>query len=236
MNGFVRCFGGDMNRWFKRILALLACYYYAREIRTEFNTYGGNLEEIDSDLPGDFILGDRIRGTRVKTILADAEKVWPWIAQLGRGAGYYSFDYCSNFGHKSADYLVEDLPEPLPGDWNKSLGTLTHVIPGRCLVWVKHKSPFFLSLVDVRNTFLVRQVGEHASRLLIRTTLDWHSIPGMIVAYLSEPFVFFFYRKQLYNIKSLVETYEKRLKNGHTNRHNSGDHQVDSFSFFREDS
>ena len=51
-------------------------------------------------MSGDDYLEDgppsRVAMTRAISIDAAAEQVWPWIAQLGRGAGWYSIDWLDN--------------------------------------------------------------------------------------------------------------------------------------------
>ena len=57
--------------------------------------WGATDEESEGPLPGDDLIekADLI-ATRAITIRASAEKVWPWIAQLGQGrGGFYSYDF-----------------------------------------------------------------------------------------------------------------------------------------------
>ncbi len=55
--------------------------------------------------------------THAITIRAPAERVWPWLAQLGAGrAGWYSHDRIDNGGVKSAKRIIPELQEVKPGD------------------------------------------------------------------------------------------------------------------------
>ena len=49
-------------------------------------------------LPGDELMRRAdLTATRAITIRADADAVWPWIAQLGQGrGGFYSYDRLEN--------------------------------------------------------------------------------------------------------------------------------------------
>jgi len=71
---------------------------------------------------------------RAITIDRSPEKVWPWIAQFGRGAAYYSWDFLDNRGHRHADYLL-NIGEPEVGDWNQDLGRICYIDRGNELVW-----------------------------------------------------------------------------------------------------
>ena len=78
--------------------------------------------------------GRRQRMTRATTIAATPEAVWPWLAQMGRGAGWYSHDRLDNGGRPSARHLVGWIPEPHVGD-ALSIGYLRRIEPGRELVY-----------------------------------------------------------------------------------------------------
>ena len=64
---------------------------------------GIHSEERAGRLPGDEFLEISpsrrvVAMTRAISIAAPPESVWPWIAQLGRGAGWYSVDRLDNGG------------------------------------------------------------------------------------------------------------------------------------------
>lgn len=70
--------------------------------------------------------------TRAVTINASAEKIYPWIVQIGMNrAGWYSYDLLDNLGHKSAENL-------LPEYQNIQVGDLIPMSPdGKQGIWVK---------------------------------------------------------------------------------------------------
>lgn len=60
--------------------------------------YGATPAEIASRLPGDDLVpAPAIVSTRAITIDAPAERVWPWLVQLGQGrAGFYTYTWLEN--------------------------------------------------------------------------------------------------------------------------------------------
>ena len=76
-------------------------------------------------LPGDELLVNPIASiTHALTIRRPPHKVWPWLVQMGAGrAGWYSYDFVDNGGHRSADRI-------LPEFQNIAIGTLFPAVPG----------------------------------------------------------------------------------------------------------
>ena len=75
-----------------------------------------------------------IRWTRAITVRAPSDRVWPWLAQLGRGAGFYAIDWMDNGRRRSARHLVQWIPEPHVGDAS-AIGYLHSIERGRTLEW-----------------------------------------------------------------------------------------------------
>jgi hypothetical protein len=67
-------------------------------VRARQLCWGATHEEATETLPGDEILAAAdLTATRAVTIDAGADRVWPWIAQLGQGrGGFYSYDWLEN--------------------------------------------------------------------------------------------------------------------------------------------
>ena len=89
-------------------------------------------------LPGDaYLVGGpetRTVMTRAISISVAPEVVWPWLAQMGRGAGWYSYDRLDNGGKISARHIVSWIPDPCVGD-AAAIGWLRDLEPGRALTW-----------------------------------------------------------------------------------------------------
>ena len=64
--------------------------------------WGASPEECAGVMTGDAYLAGgpsaRVVMTRAVSITATPVMVWPWMAQLGRGAGWYSYEYLDNGG------------------------------------------------------------------------------------------------------------------------------------------
>jgi hypothetical protein len=100
--------------------------------------WGATPAEIASAGTGDDWLdgvdGSRLRMTRAISIEAPPEAVWPWLAQMGRGAGWYSYDRLDNGGRASARHIVRWIPDPLVGD-AAAIGYIRHLEPGKEIAW-----------------------------------------------------------------------------------------------------
>ncbi len=136
--------------------------------------WGATPEEFSMPTIGDRWLegGPRVkvRMTRAVWIDAPAERVWPWIAQMGRGAGWYSYDRLDNGGRTSARHLVSWIPEPQLGD-AAPIGYLRHLEPGRELAWWLGGGRFFGAYL--RSVMLYRVTADGLRcRLLARMQAD----------------------------------------------------------------
>jgi hypothetical protein len=189
------------------ILVTAAAVFTRRTVR-----WGARPEECSMRMPGDeYFAGDSpafVAMTRAVTIEASPETVWPWLAQMGRGAGWYSVDRLDNGGKMSARHIVSWIPAPRVGDASP-IGYLRHVVPGRELTWWVPGAPFLGS-----STRLAVDIGlspkNGASRLVIRMSGDAAGgMPRMVLA------VFRFIdsvmaRRQLLGIKERVEQHGAR--------------------------
>ena len=105
--------------------------------------WGASDEEVAMTLPGDGLIADvDLTATRAVTVDADAEAVWPWLAQLGQGrGGFYSYDRLENlFGCDihSADRIVPEWQHLAFGNEVRLHPEVTMTValvePGRSLV------------------------------------------------------------------------------------------------------
>jgi hypothetical protein len=86
---------------------------YVRRIRPWHVRWGATDREVERSLPGDDLVPDpKINTTHAVTIDAPVDKVWPWIAQLGRGrGGFYSYDWIENLMGLDIHNADRVLPE-----------------------------------------------------------------------------------------------------------------------------
>ena len=174
--------------------------------------WGATPEERALAMPGDeYFTGDAsayVAMTRAVTIAASPETVWPWLAQLGRGAGWYSYDRLDNGGKMSARHILSWAPPPREGDAS-AIGYLRHVIPGFELTWWTPDTRFLGSTarlaVDIRlspenggSRLVIRMSGD-ATGGLPRTVLRIWMFIDTIMA-----------RRQLLGIKQRVERHGAR--------------------------
>jgi hypothetical protein len=175
-------------------------------------------EELARSMTGDKIVTGAISAHRAITIDRPPEMVWPWIAQFGRGAAYYSWDFLDNRGHRHADYLL-DVPEPMVGDWHKDLGRICCVEPGTEVVW--YDEPDFLGMkTRVAMTFRIDPESSQASRLHFRISigLPQTSLRARILLRVGLLMDQVMSAEMLRRLKLLIETYEERAGSGETNR------------------
>jgi hypothetical protein len=140
--------------------------------------WGATNEEYDAALPGDDLIANPdLVATRAITVHALADRVWPWIAQLGQGrGGFYSYDVLENLvgcDIHSADRVVPEWQDLKVGDQIKlhpevALGVAV-VEPGRALVLCggvpmgTAPPPY-----DFTWAFGLRERPEGTTRLLVR--------------------------------------------------------------------
>lgn len=79
--------------------------------------WGSTDEEISGPVVGDEVCPQaRVVATRSITISAPPSEVFPWIRQMGFGrAGWYSYDWIDNLGHKSATSIHSEWQEVFSG-------------------------------------------------------------------------------------------------------------------------
>ena len=177
--------------------------------------WGATRAEQQVELPGDAYLADgpraRVAMTRAITIRASTDAVWPWLVQLGRGAGWYSVDRLDNGGKASARHIVSWVPQPRLGDAS-SVGYLRHIEPGRALVWwtpgLTFAGAWARLVVDIR---LSPEDG--ASRLVIRMSADASGVmarPALVIFQVIDTIMA---RRQLMEIEKRVDRFGTRAVN-----------------------
>ncbi len=136
--------------------------------------WGATPEERSMPMPGDeYFTGDaraRVAMTRAVSLDAPPETVWPWLAQLGRGAGWYSYDRLDNGGKMSARHILTWVPPPRAGDAT-AIGYLRHVRPGSELTWWVPGTRFLGAAARLTVDIRLSPVNG-GSRLVIRMSAD----------------------------------------------------------------
>ncbi|MHC4164711.1 MAG: hypothetical protein ACYSUM_21545 [Planctomycetota bacterium] len=174
--------------------------------------WGATPEELAMPLPGDeWLAGGRrvhLRMTRAVWVDAPAEQVWPWLAQLGRGAGWYSFDRLDNGGRSSARHIVSWIPEPQVGD-AAPIGYLRHLEPGRELAWWLKGLPFLGAHLRGVMLYRVTAAGTRA-RLVVRIQSDARGLLARLAIWLYRVIDTIMARRQMLGIKERAERYGTR--------------------------
>jgi hypothetical protein len=94
---------------------------YAWLVRPWHLGWGATTEERDAPLPGDDLVDPvDLQATRAITVHVPAERVWPWIAQMGQGrGGLYSYDAVEELlgcDMHSAGRIVAEWQDVAAGD------------------------------------------------------------------------------------------------------------------------
>jgi len=81
-------------------------------------SWGATDDEVARPMTGDGLVENpTFNATRAVTINAPAERIWPWIVQLGyRRAGFYSWDILDNDGIPSAERIIPEYQNLEIGD------------------------------------------------------------------------------------------------------------------------
>jgi hypothetical protein len=121
----------------------VAAVAYILFVRPRHLRWGASARECEASLPGDdLIVSPDLVATRAITVRTSADRVWPWIAQLGQGrGGFYSYDFLENLAGcdiHSADRIVPEWLDIKVGDEIKlapAVGLEVIALePGRSLV------------------------------------------------------------------------------------------------------
>jgi len=177
--------------------------------------WGATDQEVDEALPGDGLIArPNLTATRAITVRTSADRVWPWIAQLGQGrGGFYSYDFLENLVGceiHSADRVVPEWQHPQVGDEVKlhpeiALGVAA-LEPGRSLVLrggvpVGRTPPPY----DFTWAFVLREGPDEATRLVVREQYGYTRPWAPVLVELVEVFSFTMTQKMLRGIRDRAE-------------------------------
>ena len=140
--------------------------------------WGTTDQESSGSLPGDDLVSSPdLSATRAITVRAPADRVWPWIAQLGQGrGGFYSYDVLENLvgcAIHSADRILPEWQAVAVGDEVRLHPEMPLMVaalePGRALVLrggvpMGDTAPPY----DFTWAFALREQPDGTTRLLVR--------------------------------------------------------------------
>src|ERR1700682_3821816 len=172
--------------------------------------WGATREDLVREMPGDEMVPRPIfNATRVVTINARPEDIWPWIVQIGFGrAGWYSIDLFDNLGRHSSERIVPELQ-------HMEVGDLVPLGPGEgsgmfVKEFVVNRSMLWWTGKDGQTTWAwgLYPTSTDATRLVtrVRTPLSWRESISALWLLLSEVADFPMMRKCLLGIKRRAET------------------------------
>ena len=177
--------------------------------------WGATDQELAEPLPGDELIArPGLTATRALTVRAPADRVWPWIAQLGQArGGFYSYDFLENLagcGIHSADRVVPDWQDVRAGD---KVGLhpevaldVAAVDPGRSLV-LRSAVPDGSAPPPFSFTwaFALRPGPDGATRLIVRERYAYTRPWARLIVEPVEAVDFVMTQKMLRGIRSRAE-------------------------------
>jgi len=183
-----------------RLLGVLAMYPVSRRpVRPP-------ADEARRSLPGDELVADaKIRWDHAITIRAHPADIWPWLVQMGcRRAGWYSYDGLDNGGVPSAARIVPELQRVQVGD----IFPMTPKAQDRFVVRVAEPDRALVLGDDAgqMSWAFVLEPADGSTRLITRSrgTIDRLAL-GLMLKVFWHPLDFGMQRRQLLNLKRLVE-------------------------------
>jgi hypothetical protein len=179
-------------------------------------------------LGDDLITGPALTLTRASNIDAALNDVWPWVAQMMRGAGVYGWNILETPEHRSADYLLSGLGAPEIGDHVGDVLEIARVHAPREIVWRASGGVDLLGLHLTALTldYLLRSTANGRCRIVVRMRGSGRQLTSQVCSYLFEVLDFVLPASQLATLKDYIETYEQRLAVGDTNRSRVQLHQA----------
>jgi PPOX class probable F420-dependent enzyme len=163
--------------------------------------------EPERPLPGDELLADaKIGWTHAITIGARPAAIWPWLVQMGcRRAGWYSYDGLDNAAVPSADRILPQFQQVQVGDilpqtpTAKDRFVVRAVEPERALILGDDAG-------SMSWAFVLEPIGKTGTRLITRSRGAYDRVAlGLLLKVVWHPVHFGMQRRQLLNLKRLVE-------------------------------
>jgi hypothetical protein len=205
-----------MRRWAGACVAIgTAAAGYVLWARSRQLRWGASEDDASGPLPGDELIPrPDLSATRAIAVNASADRVWPWIAQLGQGrGGFYSYDFLENLvgcDIHSAERIVPDWQDVLVGDEVKlapevALGVAV-LEPARALVLrggvPKGETP---PPYDFSWAFVLREQADGQTRLLVRERYGYTSWRAPLLVEPVQVVSFLMTQKMLRGIRDRAE-------------------------------
>ncbi len=181
---------------------------------------------------GDDLVADPTRSLmRATQINATMSEVWPWLSQMMRGAGVYGWPLLETPDCKSADFLLDGLPEPQAGDRIGGLFQIARLDPPREVVWrnVAELRILGFSMACLTLDYLLQPASRGRCRFVVRLCGACDHLTSQITRYLFDVIDFLLPASQLATMKKHVETYPRRLAVEDINRGRVKRHQAAEF-------
>jgi hypothetical protein len=197
---------------------------YLLVIRPWHLKWGATADEVNRSLPGDDLIPNaKINVTHAVTIDAPIDRVWPWIAQIGRGrGGFYSYEAIEN----AMGLDIHNADQVLPEYQHPQVGEKMPFAEGFAVPCAIVDAPRTLVVHGDTRTGTVEMPGlrpgdytallwgwhlaaidDHTTRLVERWQADYR--PGLmntlIYRLFMEPGAFIMQRKMLLGIKARAE-------------------------------
>ncbi|HET7668603.1 MAG TPA: hypothetical protein VFK56_21570 [Mycobacterium sp.] len=187
----------------------LAVLTYLRLLRPWQLTWGATPEEVARDLPGDdLVQRPTFCATRAFTIAAPAERIFPWLVQVGvNRAGWYSYDWLDNLGSSSAQRILPEFQQvergellPMSPDGKHGI-RIYSLDPPTSMIW---GTPG-----DTTWTWQLENEVDGRTRVItrVRSRYRWIS-PTILFSALLEFADVWMMRKMLLNLRDRIEAIE----------------------------
>jgi PPOX class probable F420-dependent enzyme len=163
--------------------------------------------EAERSLPGDELVADaKIGWTHAITIGARPAAIWLWLMQMGcRRAGWYSYDGLDNAAVPSADRILPQFQQVQVGD----ILPMTPTAEDRFVVRMVEPQRALVLGDDGGSmswAFVLEPVGATGTRLITRSRGAYDRLAlGLLLKVIWHPVHFGMQRRQLLNLKRLVE-------------------------------
>lgn len=169
--------------------------------------WGASEAEVAQPLPGDELM-EYAACNHAITIEAPADRIWPWLVQIGQNrGGFYSYTWLENLVRAdihNSDRIVSRWQKLRKGDFIRLASA--EVYGDRPLLRVADIEPNHFLVLEGWGSFVLEPVDEHATRLIIRSHGRKSTLMQRLIGfYFLEPAHFIMERKMLLGIKQRAE-------------------------------